>query len=174
MEGFGSRLLELRKELKLSQAELAEEAGVSQATISRLEGLDQPPSDVRLLTKIAKAVKCPLSDFMPEQAALREDHIRGLLRASDAAPDGSRKIDAALRRRPDADRVRLVDALTGLQLDLALGRANVVHAALLAGPESARFLARIERLERFRTGKPGDAGDRDTPPNVEARGSRSA
>jgi uncharacterized protein len=37
-------------------------------------------------------------------------------------------------------------------LDLALGRSNVIHAALLAGPESETFLARISRLERFRTG----------------------
>jgi len=33
-----------------------------------------------------------------------------------------------------------------------LGRSNVVHAALLAGPESETFLARTARLERFRTG----------------------
>lgn len=115
-----------------------------------------------------------VAGFSQVEAALREHHISGVLRASDAASHGSRKIDAVLRQRPDAAGVRLVDAFTGAQLDLALGRANVVHAALLAGPESARFLARVERLERFRTGKPGDAGDRDTPPNVEARGSRSA
>jgi hypothetical protein len=36
-------------------------------------------------------------------------------------------------------------------LDLALGRPNVVHAALLAGPESETFLARAARLDRFRT-----------------------
>ncbi len=102
------------------------------------------------------------------EAALQEDHIRGLLRASDAAADGARKIDAALRRRPggESDPPPIVTAFTGAQLDLALGRANVVHAALLAGPESATFLARVERLERFRTGSPGDAGDRDTPPNL--------
>jgi len=35
-----------------------------------------------------------------------------------------------------------------------LGRSNVIHAALLAGPESETFLARIDRLERFRTGRP--------------------
>jgi hypothetical protein len=35
-------------------------------------------------------------------------------------------------------------------LDLALNRPNVVHAALLAGPGSVTFLARVLRLERFR------------------------
>ena len=42
--------------------------------------------------------------------------------------------------------------LTTAQLDLALSRPNVVHAALLAGPASETFLARCRRLERFRTG----------------------
>ena len=41
---------------------------------------------------------------------------------------------------------------TTAQLDLALHRPNVVHAAVLAGPASETFLARCQRLERFRTG----------------------
>jgi hypothetical protein len=36
-------------------------------------------------------------------------------------------------------------------LDLALGRSNVVHAAVLAGPASAGFIARCRSLERFRS-----------------------
>ena len=47
-----------------------------------------------------------------------------------------------------------ITAFTSAQLDLALGRSNVVHAALLAGPASDTFLARFARLERFRTGEP--------------------
>jgi len=46
----------------------------------------------------------------------------------------------------------MIDTFTSVQLDLALGRSNVIHAALLAGPESETFLARVSRLERFRTG----------------------
>jgi len=49
--------------------------------------------------------------------------------------------------------------LTSAQLDLALGRPNVVHAALLAGPPSDTFLARLRRLERFRTGEAATAAD---------------
>jgi hypothetical protein len=42
-----------------------------------------------------------------------------------------------------------------------LGRSNVIHAALLAGPESETFLARIARLDCFRTGPvPGSPGMR--------------
>jgi hypothetical protein len=43
-------------------------------------------------------------------------------------------------------------------LDLALGRANVIHAALLAGPESEGFLARCRSLEGFRSREGGAKG----------------
>jgi hypothetical protein len=43
-------------------------------------------------------------------------------------------------------------------LDLALGRSNVVHAALLAGPASNGFLARCQSLERYRTTSPDGRG----------------
>jgi uncharacterized protein len=75
-----------------------------------------------------------------------------LLDAVEAAPDGVKKLAAALRRRADAAEIVVIDTFTSAQLDLALGRANVIHAALLAGPESETFLARAGRLERFRTG----------------------
>jgi hypothetical protein len=35
-------------------------------------------------------------------------------------------------------------------LDLALGRSNVIHAALLAGPASKTFLSRSHTLVRYR------------------------
>ena len=41
-------------------------------------------------------------------------------------------------------------ALTSEQLDLALGRSNVIHAALLAGPASKTFLSRSQILVRYR------------------------
>jgi hypothetical protein len=45
----------------------------------------------------------------------------------------------------------MVTALTSAQLDLALGRSNVIHAALLAGPASKTFLSRSQILVRYRT-----------------------
>jgi hypothetical protein len=36
----------------------------------------------------------------------------------------------------------------------------VVHAALLAGPESKAFLTRVRRLERFRTGTVGPTAEK--------------
>ncbi len=87
-------------------------------------------------------------------AALEETDVLALIHASDAADDGRRKLDAALRRTtqgPPRDTV-IVETFSGGQLDLALNRPNVVHAALLAGPGSETFTARVRRLERFRTG----------------------
>jgi hypothetical protein len=52
----------------------------------------------------------------------------------------------------------MIKTVATAQLDLALGRSNVVHAALLAGSANDTFLARFTRLERFRSGEPGDSG----------------
>jgi predicted RNA-binding protein YlxR (DUF448 family) len=100
--------------------------------------------------------------------ALARTRVRALLNAAGAAADGTRKLLAALRRRDDAGDVAVIDAFTSAQLDLALGRSNVIHAALLAGPESETFLARAARLDCFRTGvtpvSPGIRQDRTRRP----------
>jgi predicted RNA-binding protein YlxR (DUF448 family) len=77
-----------------------------------------------------------------------------LVHASDAAADGKRKLAAALQRKRDEMQRETVsvETFTGQELSLALNRPNVVHAALLAGPGSETFIARVKRLERFRTG----------------------
>jgi predicted RNA-binding protein YlxR (DUF448 family) len=87
-----------------------------------------------------------------------EGPVRGLIHASDGAPDGIRKLDAKLdtlagqNRRGDGKRheIPIVNVLTSAQLDLALGRSNVIHAALLAGPASDTFLSRSQMLVRYR------------------------
>ncbi len=86
------------------------------------------------------------------EAALARERAVALLHAADAAPDGVRKLNAALSRAAVPAGIAVIDVLNSSQLDLALGRSNVVHAALLAGPESETFLARIARLTRFQTG----------------------
>ena len=88
------------------------------------------------------------------EAAVAQENIVALIHAADAAADGTRKLNAALHRETagKSREIAVIDAFTGAQLDLALSRPNVVHAALLAGPVSDTFLARAMRLERFRTG----------------------
>jgi predicted RNA-binding protein YlxR (DUF448 family) len=84
-----------------------------------------------------------------------QGQVRALLHASDGARDGIRKLDAIARQRAgnigeSADFPTLT-ILTSAQLDLALGRSNVIHAALLAGPASKTFLSRSQILVRYRT-----------------------
>jgi uncharacterized protein len=90
--------------------------------------------------------------FTKAEIALSSEEVVALLHAAEAASEGIRKLDAAWRRwRPAAPRL-VIGFLTAAQLDLALNRPNVIHAALLAGPVSETFLERCRRLERFRAG----------------------
>jgi len=80
--------------------------------------------------------------------------IRALIHASDGAADGIRKLDALVRQNggngEESTEIMVVMSLTSEQLDLALGRSNVIHAALLAGPASKTFLSRSHILVRYR------------------------
>jgi len=91
------------------------------------------------------------------EKAIEKDDLAGLIHAADAGADGTRKLDATLKRRAGIgdQKVAIIRDFRSAELDLALGRPNVVHAALLAGRASETFLARWRDLERFRT----DEGD---------------
>ena len=95
------------------------------------------------------------SGFGKAEEAINRGEAVALIHASDAAADGRRKLDAVLRR--NNRQIPVIDAFSSAQLDLALNRLNVIHAALLAGPVSETFLARTERLTRFRTGSSSEA-----------------
>lgn len=99
--------------------------------------------------------------FGRTEAALAREPVVAVLSASDGSSDGARKIAAAAARRQTPENtgeIPTITAFTSTQLDLALGRSNVVHAALLAGPASNGFLARYRSLERFRTVDPDGRG----------------
>ena len=125
-------------------------------------GVDFVPATERLIERAAldglsmahKAGRMAVG-FAKAEAALLRNQVVGVLHAREAAPDGVRKLASAIRQcdeeRP-ASPIAVIDAFSSTQLDLALGRSNVIHAALLAGPESEAFVARAARLERFRTG----------------------
>jgi hypothetical protein len=97
--------------------------------------------------------------FAKAAAALERDEAIAVLHAAEGAPDGIRKLEAVSRRRMPEKAPLAVEFLKAEQLDLALGRPNVVHAALLAGPASDTCLSRLRRLGRFRTGGAGDRGN---------------
>ena len=93
--------------------------------------------------------------FAKVEAAIEGGQAVALIHAADGAADGIRKLDAkmeasARRKAANSTDFPVVSVLTTDELDLALGRANVVHAALLAGPASKTFLARCQTLIRFR------------------------
>ena len=85
-------------------------------------------------------------------SALKADRLAVLIHATDASPDGVRKLAGAQTGAP----VPLVRTFTASQLGLALGRPNVIHAALLGGREGDSFLARWRTLERYRANDDGD------------------
>ena len=112
------------------------------------------------LDALAMAAKAGqvVSGFSKVEEALRQRQaqnlIKALIHASDGAADGIRKLDAVVRQNAaindESHPFLVVTALTSEQLDLALGRSNVVHAALLAGPASKTFLSRSHILVRYR------------------------
>jgi uncharacterized protein len=99
--------------------------------------------------------------FAQVETALKRDAVIALLHAAEAGPDGVKKLDSALRQSQQSELARIVRILTTGQLDLALGRPNVIHAALLAGRASETFMARLRRLERFRSAELGQDAELD-------------
>jgi len=104
-----------------------------------------------------------VTGFAKVEAAITHGDVAALLHASDAADDGTRKLDAALRRKAaeKPGETATIDLFSGGQLDLALNRPNVVHAALLAGPAGETFLARVMRLKRFRNSPANETAPRE-------------
>jgi len=87
--------------------------------------------------------------------ALEKGSVAALLEARDGSAEGRRKLAQAARRAAAArgrgetarEAISLFDSL---QLDLALGRTNVIHAALAPGGPTQAFLARCRRLAAYR------------------------
>ncbi|MFA6267294.1 MAG: RNA-binding protein [Pseudolabrys sp.] len=126
---------------------------------------DLPAETERLLVKsaldalaIAGKAGDIVTGFAKVEAALGEGRVIALIHGSEAAPDGKRKLNNALQRNKPAEspEIALIEAFDGADLDLALNRPNVVHAAVLAGPASETFLVRVARLMRYRSGSSPD------------------
>jgi len=88
------------------------------------------------------------------EAAIRAQKLVGLIQAADGSPDGASKLEGLLKGclGERAEAVARINLFMSQQLDLALGRTNVIHAALNAGPASAAFLVKIARLTSYRSG----------------------
>jgi predicted RNA-binding protein YlxR (DUF448 family) len=82
--------------------------------------------------------------FEKTAEALAARRARVLIEASDGAADGRRKLR---QRLPEG--CEIVAAFDSRELSLALGRANVIHAALAKGSLAEKFLAAARRVEAF-------------------------
>ncbi len=116
----------------------------------------------RLLTEqalgtfgLARKAGLVVTGFAKVEAAVAREPLSGLVHAAEAGSDGITKLTAALRRRFGGEiGCPVVRIFSGSQLDLALGRSNVIHAALLAGRASEIFVERAFALGRYRGDRP--------------------
>jgi uncharacterized protein len=86
-----------------------------------------------------------------------------LVEASDGAADGRRKLLATAAAR--GLELAIVASLSSAELSLALGRENVIHAALKPGRLAERLIFQAGRLEGLRPAAPyiGQAGSTPAP-----------
>ncbi|MBU6298337.1 MAG: RNA-binding protein [Alphaproteobacteria bacterium] len=81
---------------------------------------------------------------------------RALVEASEGAEDGRRKLASAAAAR--GLRIETIDCLSSTELSLALGRENVIHAAVKPGPLAERLIFDSARLVGFRMRPAGTSG----------------
>jgi predicted RNA-binding protein YlxR (DUF448 family) len=133
-------------------------ARTSAALAAEVEGLLERAALAAM--SIAHKAGLVVAGFAKVEATLEQGRAVARLQATEASPDGVRKLAAAARRADpghvgdgEADRLPVL-LFAGAQLDLALGRSNVVHAALLAGSAAETLLARHRRLVAYRGCEP--------------------
>jgi len=101
-----------------------------------------------------------VAGFGKVEEALAHGGVLAIIHASDAAPDGVRKV-AQLVRRAQEEGSRQIKVIVGMSSDdlgLALGRSHVIHAALLNGSASLACLQKIEFLRAYRSDETTDQG----------------
>ena len=108
---------------------------------------------IEALAMVAKAGQV-VSGFTKVEDALRRNTAGILLHATNGAADGIRKLDGIARQNAEFgdenDLLPIISLLNSDELDLALGRSNVIHAAVLTGPAGKTFLSRSQNLVRYR------------------------
>jgi predicted RNA-binding protein YlxR (DUF448 family) len=97
--------------------------------------------DTRELLSLANKAGLVVAGHDKTAAALAAQRVRILLEAADGAEGGRRKL-----RTKAPPGCEIVDTLTSAELDLALGRTNVIHAAVTDGPLAERLLSAARRV----------------------------
>lgn len=121
----------------------------------------------RALAALSMANKAGLvlAGFVKIDAAIAAGEVRALLHAAEAAADGMAKLDRKLAAVAAARGVTPLhfNSFPGHELSLALGRANVVHAALKSGGATGQFTLEAGRLARYRSNEARAAGQSGGP-----------
>lgn len=120
--------------------------------------VDLPDQAGRLLARrcldfigLARRAGQAVTGFEKVRTCLREGGAAVLLAASDAGGDGRSKLSGL------AGSIPVVAVFSRAELSSALGRENVVHAALRPGGLAEKFMTEAARLAGFRVG--GQAGN---------------
>jgi len=95
-----------------------------------------------------------VSGFSKVETALLRDDTLALIHGMDGASDGTAKLDRKFNaiKKSRNEAAQIVAVLTIDQLSLALGRENVVHAAIAKSGVAKSFLTAANRLNRFYAG----------------------
>jgi len=108
---------------------------------------------------LANKAGAVVTGFAKVEATIGKGQVAGLLHARDGGADGIRKLGQALRRLGEGDATPQIILFDSSQLDLAMGRTNVIHAALVKGSAAAGLLARCAKLEFYRSGASAQTAD---------------
>jgi len=99
---------------------------------------------------LARKAGAVVTGFSKVEAAIGKREAAALIEATDGAPEGARKLAQAVRRTYIGENaVPVIRIFPSAELDLALGGANVIHAALLAGRAGEGFLSRAAALAAY-------------------------
>ncbi len=125
-----------------------DKAAVPPSLADQVEALLQ--ADALQALAIANKAGQVVTGFAKVEATIANESICGLVHAADGGADGKRKLRQALSRRFGAVLPPEIGLFSSAQLDLALGRSNVIHAALKAQAAAKVFLASCRRLAVYR------------------------
>lgn len=96
-----------------------------------------------------------IAGFSKVEGVVGAEDVAGLLHAADAGMDGRKKLDRKYEAicRDSGRQAFFIDCFSAEQMSLALGRSNVVHAALKTGGAVAKFTEATARLQRYLAGR---------------------
>jgi uncharacterized protein len=116
-------------------------------------------ADARQSLAMANKAGVVITGFAKVEAAIGKGNVSAIVAAHDGGEDGRRKILQAVKRNNHGEAaIPVFSSFASHELDLALGRENAIHAALLAGSACEAFVKRCQRLENYRHGTLTETG----------------